>query len=118
MGDRMSTKKSTKAAGSAKKSSKKEADIETKAAETKAAETKIHYVRFETLKEHKSDPDKLIGAWRETEEEACAAKKADRVLLHSTVVRVCYVKHCDDHDDDEPGLWSYEHTGKLKAASK
>lgn len=109
----MSTRKSTKAAGSAKKTSKKEADIE-----TKAVETKIHYVRFETLKEHKSDPDKLIGAWRETKEEACAAKKADRVLLHSTVVRVCYVEHCKDHDDDEPGLWSYEHTGKVKAASK
>jgi len=80
----------------------------------KEAATKTHYVRFETLAENKSDPDKLIGAWRETEDEACAAKKTDRVLRHSTVVRVCYVKHCSDHDDDEPGLWSYEHTDKVR----
>ena len=106
----MSASKATKGAGSGAKKGK-----EVKA---KQAETKTHYVRFETLKEDKANPDKLIGAWRSTKEEACTAKTADSVLLHSTVVRVCYVEHCKDHDDDEPGLWSYEHTGKLKSYSK
>jgi len=58
----MSTSKSTKAASRAKKGSKKEGDIK-----TKAAATKTHFVRFETLREQKSDPDKLIG------EQLCAS---------------------------------------------
>lgn len=107
----MSASKTSKTAGRGAKKNGKDADR----VETKAAETKTHYVRFETLKEDKSNPDKLIGAWRKTKQEACEAKTADHFLLHSTVVRVCYVEHCKDHDDDEPGLWSYEHTGKVKS---